>query len=93
MKLRTFAWAAEAPASVEHAVLTVADAEVRGYLDRLEAAAREQGFSFTVYDEGVLPWASLWCYDADTGRAAAHCGLPECITPVGVIPPGEGRQS
>jgi hypothetical protein len=86
MKLRTFAWTPEAPNAVEHATLTVADVQVRAYVGKLEAGAREQGFSFAVYDAGVLPAAVLRCYDAVTGQADVHCGLPECITPVGVMP-------
>jgi hypothetical protein len=87
MKLRTFAWTLQAPNAVEHATLTVEDAAVRPYVARLEAGARELGFSFTVYDEGVLPWAVLYGYDAATGQAGAGgCGLPECTTPVGVMP-------
>lgn len=86
MKLRTFVWTLQAPNAIEHATLTVADGEVRGYVVRLETEAREQGFSFAVYDLGVCPMASLWCYDAATGRAAASCGIPGCITPVGVMP-------
>jgi hypothetical protein len=86
MEIRTFAWTPEAPSAVEHATLTVADAQVRGYVAKLETGARDLGFSFAVYDEGAAPWASLWCYDAATGRAGVCCGLPECITPVGVMP-------
>jgi hypothetical protein len=86
MKLQTFAWTPQAPNAVESATLTLEDAAVRPYVARLEAGAREQGFSFTVYDAGVLPWASLWCYDAVTGHADVHCGLAECLTPVGVMP-------
>lgn len=86
MKLQTFVWALETPNDIEHATFTKPDGEVRAYVADLEAAAREQGFSFAVYDVGVCPMASLWCYDAVTGRAAASCGIPGCITPVGVMP-------
>lgn len=86
MEIRTFAWTPGAPGAVEHATLTVADPEVRAYVARLEAAARDQVFSFAVYDEGTLPLASLWCYDAVTGHAGVSCGLPDCITPVAVMP-------
>lgn len=86
MNIRTYAWPLEAPNDIEHATLTLPDAEVRGYVARLEAAAREQGFSFAAYDEGVLPWALLWFYSADTGRSGVHCGHPDCITPIGTMP-------
>jgi hypothetical protein len=86
MEIRTFAWTAETPNDVEDATFIKPDGEVRAYVAVLETAAREQGFSFAVYDVGVVPWAVLWCYDAVTGRAAVHCGLPECITPIGVMP-------
>jgi hypothetical protein len=86
MKLRTYAWELQAPGDVEHAEFILPDGKVRPYVTRLEAAARAQGFSFSVYDAGVLPWASLWGYDASTGLAGVYCGLHGCITPVGVMP-------
>lgn len=73
MDLRTFAWTAEAPNSVEHAVLTKADGQVPAYVATLEAAARDLGFSFAAYNTSVLPWEVLRFYDAVTGNSGTRC--------------------
>jgi hypothetical protein len=86
MKLRTYAWTTGAPNDVEHAEFDKPDGEVRAYVAALETAARDQGFSFAVYGAGVLPWASLRSYAADTGHAGPPCDVPGCTTPVGVMP-------
>jgi hypothetical protein len=69
MDIRTYAWTTEAPGDIEHAELAKADAEVPAYVAELEAAAREQGFSFAVYDKGACPWAVVRWYAADLGLA------------------------
>jgi hypothetical protein len=73
MKLRTFAWTPDNPDAVEHAVLTVADAEVPAYITRLDTEAREQGFSYASYSTAILPWAVLRFYDAVTGETGTRC--------------------
>jgi hypothetical protein len=73
MKLRTFAWTAENPSAIEHAVLTVADDAVAAYIDQLDTEARDQPFSYATYNAGESPWGVLRFYDAVTGESGTRC--------------------
>lgn len=73
MQLITFAWTTDNPNAVEHAALSKPDAEVPAYVDALDKAAREQGFSYATYDAGVLPRALLRYYAADLKQGGTRC--------------------
>jgi hypothetical protein len=77
VKLRTYAWTTESPGAIEQAELTIPDTEVPGYADRLDAAAREQGFSFATYRTDVLVhpegWPLVRWYAADLGHGGTRC--------------------
>ncbi len=86
MNLRTFAWTPENPSTVEHADLTKADDEVQLYAAALDVAARDQGFSYAVYDMGFLLWQLVRHYAADTRHGCSFPHFPLDNTAVIRVP-------